>query len=479
MLWIGSANQALGSYPPVPTQAIKSFKSLIGSVASSGAAVVFSNVPSGCLTQTGSEPSPELLEIQKSANESSGRLDHWLERFRSENPGIAGNSGDTIPNSPAQKEISMMSPDFSSGATTYTYDDLNRLTSATTPPEAFTYDPVGNQNPITQLYDFANRLLEDGTFTYTYDANGNLITKQDKTTLETTAFSYDAENQLVRIDFPDLTSATYAYDGLGRRIQKDVDGVVTKYIYDNEDILEEYDASNTLKARWVHGSGIDEPLVMERDLDLDGSLETVLFSLQDGLGSVIGLVDFFGNVLERYTYTSFGKPTITSPGPDGVFDPPGTDPGLTDDETLTESAFGNPYLFTGREFDPETGLYYYRARYYDPNTGRFLQEDPGTSSLRFPQTLNKYPYVLDNPINLTDPTGEAVLPLIGAGLRGAITFCARFPNVCKAIGAIFVVTVEEITESQLPPSPVDFVEFVCSNIGGPIVRKLKGIPRGD
>jgi len=108
-------------------------------------------------------------------------------------------------------------------------------------------------------------------FSYTYSPNGNLTSKTDLTTLETTTYTYNAENQLTRVDFPGGFSE-YAYDALGRRIQKNVNGTLTRYVYDNEDILEEYDASNTLRARWVHGPGIDEPLVMERDLDLDGTL---------------------------------------------------------------------------------------------------------------------------------------------------------------------------------------------------------------
>ena len=61
--------------------------------------------------------------------------------------------------------------------------------------------------------------------------------------------------------------ADYHYDGLGRRIEKDASGVVTRYVYDDEDILLESDEANTLIARYTHGPGIDEPLIMERDLD--------------------------------------------------------------------------------------------------------------------------------------------------------------------------------------------------------------------
>ncbi len=64
-----------------------------------------------------------------------------------------------------------------------------------------------------------------------------------------------------------------------------------------------------------------------------------------------------------------------------------------------------PYAFTGREYDKETGLYYYRARYYDPEIGRFISKDPFPGFLSYPQTLNLYPYVGNNPVNRVDPWG--------------------------------------------------------------------------
>jgi RHS repeat-associated protein len=71
---------------------------------------------------------------------------------------------------------------------------------------------------------------------------------------------------------------------------------------------------------------------------------------------------------------------------------------------------GNPYGFTGREFDPESGLIYLRARYYDPRTGRFHQEDPI-------QSLNPYRYASNNPLRFTDPFG---LLSIGTGIGPTI-----------------------------------------------------------
>jgi RHS repeat-associated protein len=99
----------------------------------------------------------------------------------------------------------------------------------------------------------------------------------------------------------------------------------------------------------------------------------------DGLGSVTGITDATGNVVQRYEYDSYGN--IVS-----VLDPD----------------FIQPYTYTAREYDPESGLYFYRARYYDAKAGRFVSEDPiGFNS----GDVNFYAYVGNNPVNFVDPQG--------------------------------------------------------------------------
>ena len=114
----------------------------------------------------------------------------------------------------------------------------------------------------------------------------------------------------------------------------------------------------------------------------------------DGLGSVAALSDSEGDVVEEYAYDIFGQPAVYTPG--------------QQEPTL----IGNPYMFTGRRYDLETGFYYYRARYYDPYTGRFLQTDP----IGYGDGIGWYNYCGNNPINFTDPSGlwriEVVLPSI-------------------------------------------------------------------
>jgi len=160
------------------------------------------------------------------------------------------------------------------------------------------------------------------------------------------------------------------YDALGRRIEKVVNGVSTRYIYDNEDILFEVDGTGAAQAIYLHGPGIDEPLAMFR-----GGAGGGTFTYHaDGLGSIATMTDGSGAPARSYTYDSFGRIV---------------------DQTETVS---NPYTYTSREFDSETSLFYYRARYYDPTTGRFLQEDPLF-------TLNLYAYARNNSVNFSDPSG--------------------------------------------------------------------------
>jgi len=267
---------------------------------------------------------------------------------------------------------------------TFTYDALQRLrTGGTTgSPETYNYDLTGNRTTsflsTLHTHDDANRLLEDDGFTYTYDANGNLETKTSKAVpTDVTTYTWDAQDQLIQIDFPDSTTATYAYDGLGRRIEKNVNGSTMRYVYDGEDIALEYDGTNTFVSRYSHGQQTDQPLAVQR------AGVGFFYYQSDHQGSITHLTDSSGLVANSYQYDSYGRT-------------------LTLSETIPQ-----PFTYTGREFDSESGLYYYRARYYDANTGRFLSEDP----LGFNAgDQNLYNYVFNDPVNFVDPFGLCPVP---------------------------------------------------------------------
>jgi len=261
----------------------------------------------------------------------------------------------------------------------FSHDALERLIGAT-PGESYAYDAVGNR--ITShrsglhVVDTVNQLLEDHTFTYSYDANGNLIEKKSKADGSLTRYTWSSQDHLVRVDLPDGQVAEYTYDPLGRRIQKSVNGVVTKYLYDEEDIIAELDASDSVTATYVHGPGIDEPISLTRD-------GRSYAYHRDALGSITHITDETGAVVQRYEYDSYGNLLSIR------------DPGLL-----------QPFTYTGREWDPETGLYHYRARYYDPESGRFLSQD----RLGFVGDWNFYSYVRNNPVRYLDPFGLLVGP---------------------------------------------------------------------
>ncbi len=147
-------------------------------------------------------------------------------------------------------------------------------------------------------------------------------------------------------------------------------------MYDGENILLEYDGTNTLLARYSHGERRDKPFSVERG-------GQSFFYQADHEGSVTQVTDAAGFVVNSYEYDAYGRIESSIEG------------------------IANPFTYTGREQDPESGLYYYRARYYDPEIGRFLNEDP----LGFTAgDANLYRYVFNNPVNLTDPDGMQAAP---------------------------------------------------------------------
>ena len=296
----------------------------------------------------------------------------------------------------------------------YQYDTLNQVTSATKPTgtgtESFTYDILGNKlksegETVNSSFNDHNQLTNDKKFSYIYDKNGNLTTRTNLTTNKVTEYAWDYENRLIGVkekDSADSLVATktisYRYDPFGRRIQKDVDGTVTKYIYDRDNILLELNSQNALLAKYVHGVDVDQPLRMERSTSpySDESLsEQYFYYHRDRLGNITEITDRMGNVVQRYVYDAFGGITIYD-NQNNVITP------------TSSKYLKNPFTFTGREYDPETGLYYYRARYYHPETGRFLSEDP----IMFDGgDENLYRYVRNNPLNFTDPSGKTVVAL--------------------------------------------------------------------
>ena len=265
---------------------------------------------------------------------------------------------------------------------TYIYDAIDQLTSvgyASKRTVSYAYDSVGNRttvtdNGVTASYavNALNQYTQAGSAAPGYDRNGNLTSMSGK------SFGYDAQNRLVSASNLGV-SATLTYDARNRCVSRTINGVTTYLYYDGWDLIEERNASGNVGSQYIHGVTTDEMLAK-----IEGT--TALYYHQDGLASTVALSDATGTTVEHYTYDVFGTPTIRN----------------ASNTIITASAHGNRFLYTGREWIAELGLYDYRNRVYSTDLGRFLQTDP----IRFDgRDANIYRYVRNNPVNKVDPTG--------------------------------------------------------------------------
>lgn len=239
------------------------------------------------------------------------------------------------------------------------------------------YDDAGNRtshsvgsSTSTATYSNRNWILASGTppsapTLYTHDANGNLMSDA------TSSYTWDAEDRLVAVIRSGSTVASFAYDGNGRRQARTSLGVTHAYIHDGTQVVEErLSTGGTIK--YFDGPGTDHHLATQ------DSAGTVSYFASDHLGSVTDVTTSGGAVSLIRAYDPWGN-------------------------LLIGGSMGG-YAFTGREWDSETGLYYYRARYYDPKIGRFISEDP----IGFNGGINYYAYAANNPASWSDPSGLKV-----------------------------------------------------------------------
>ena len=293
---------------------------------------------------------------------------------------------------------------YLNGATSnYSYDPIYELTQVTQgggTTESYSYDAVGNRLSSLSVpnynYNVSNELTSNSNGSYTYDANGNTLSDA-----QGRSFTWDFENRLTQAVNPGVGTTTFRYDPFGRRIQKSGPLGTTNYLYDGaaDDLLEETDSSGNVLATYARSKNIDEPLSELR-------VGTTSYYEQDGLGSVTSLSSSTAAIANAYVYDSFGKLSAST------------------------GTLANPFQYTGREFDPETGVYYYRARYLDNNVGRFISEDP----IQFRGGVNFYSYVLNSPINRTDPSGLQSVgydwTCIGKGGGWASPICKKCVYAC-------------------------------------------------
>jgi RHS repeat-associated protein len=285
------------------------------------------------------------------------------------------------------------------GTTDYTYDNGGQLLTAdhhaaANPAESYTYDPGGNRTTSgTQASSYQigpdNRLNSDGTFTYTYDNEGNLVQRTEIATSKVRVFQWDERNRLTAVIDKDaagnvIQQVLFTYDALNQRIAKEVKqgatDVATYFVSERDNPLLQFVHDDgpagphpaVLVERYLTGNALDQVFAQE---DASGK---VSWLLRDDLGTVRDVVDNSGTGVDHITYDAFGNVI-----------------------TQTSAALVPAFLFAGRALDAETGLYYDRARYYDPKLGRFLSEDP----LGFLAGTNLYRYVHNSPTTTIDPLG--------------------------------------------------------------------------
>jgi len=319
---------------------------------------------------------------------------------------------------------------------TYTYDDLGRRTlltrgngtttsygynaaslisqiadnlggTAHDQTVSFSHNPAGQISSTTRSNDAyawtghygvnraystngLNQYTTSGSATLTYDNNGNLASDG------TSSFGYSSENHMLSAG-----ARTLNYDAAGRLMQVNTVSGVERFGYDGLDLIVEYNGSNAVSRRYVHGAGEDEPLVW-----YEGSGTSDRRWLHtDERGSVVAVSNGSGTVLAVNTYDENGIPGSSNLG---------------------------RFQYTGQAWVGAIGMYYYKARMYSPTLGRFLQTDP----IGLEGGMNLYAYASNDPINRSDSLGLQDGPIVvqyncpsGQFFQGGKCYAHREPMV--------------------------------------------------
>lgn len=299
----------------------------------------------------------------------------------------------------------------------YAADASGRLTGYAPDHPAFYAMPTGFSDVAYSVND-RNQLLAAGGQAVSEDGNGNVTWDGVR------RYTYNSLGQVVSISSA-THRATYEYDALGALAARAVDGATNRFVRDGAHVLAEFTAAGAAVRRTVYGPGMDRPV------RFTGAGGTYYYHA-DHVGSIVALSDSAGGMAETYAYDPFGQ-------------------------VRSAPATGNNLLFTGRVFEPEFGLYDYRARRYSPELGRFLSVDP----LAFGGgDLNLYAYCFGNPAMYRDPDGQ-LAPLAIAGIvlivvvtgGGYVTpyiECSEDPGGAEAANKYTYVLVGPTWKSQHP-----------------------------
>jgi len=331
--------------------------------------------PNGVTENMSYDSSERLTQIK--ATKGASTLNSFSYCYNRLNPCSTNKADDT--------DLRWSVTDVNNATSSYSYNALNRLVGASGAGGSYTYgyDANGNltnNNGASQAFNAANELTSSGSTTYSFDANGNETGNNVGLSL-----TYNAKDHTTGITAPGQAALNMTYSGATQTER--VTAGATSFTYN---VLGCGGASTGVGGNTPYTRDNKGQLVEERVPGIPNY--TPYYYLFDGLGSVVGLTDGVGTVVDTYSYEPYGK-IRTSTG------------------TVV-----NPWLFASGYLDVQTGFYKFGMRYYDPTVARWSQEDPQAGP-------NLYTYAGDDPINNIDPSGAACNNLLveaaGIALVGA------------------------------------------------------------
>ena len=217
--------------------------------------------------------------------------------------------------------------------TTYSYNHRYQLQNENDKP--YSYNAVHNR--LSHTTNAIHSILHDGKREFSYDRRGN------RTRMDDTHYTYDGQDRLIEVNTP-TENVSYSYDPFNRRLEKKSDTCHERYLYVGQNEIGTVDENGKITQLRILGEGLGAEIGAAVALELDSKL---YIPIHDHRGNVTTLLDPQGNTIESYRYDAFGIEDTAS--------------------TL------NPWRFSSKRVDPETGLVYFGRRYYDPSLGSWLQ----------------------------------------------------------------------------------------------------------